>query len=385
MKNKFFYLFATVIDRYGTTLFIFIANLYMIQQTGNTRFAGIVLGLASFISLISNIYAGTIVDHFNKKKVLIYANLIAAVVNIGFALWMNDTNTLTIFALLIILLKITGTITSIANKVIIKYLFVQKEEIHTMNGYDTIIKEVVNITSPLLASLLFIYDVKIFVIINGFSFLIAAILQFFYEEKLEEEHEDKRKNYIESWRLLKSEKGIFSDVLLATISNFYFAGVMLYIPYMAIQVYDSIWYNTFFAMCLAIGSIIGATLNKVIAKKLANITTTHYIFTAAIITILGGFSPILLGIASVLIGVVVTLFNVQFFSNVQYTIKGEYLGKIISIIFLLAGIFTPLGNIFFGIVGPFFGSYCLQVTGVLFFISIICATYYGKQERLKSE
>lgn len=70
------------------------------------------------------------------------------------------------------------------------------------------------------------------------------------------------------------------------------------------------------------------------------------------------------------------IFNIQFFSLVQKETDSEYIGRVYSVIFTIAVLFMPIGNIFFGSIlsvtnlKRMFLSGCGIVLSILFYIYI---------------
>lgn len=82
LKNLKFrrYFLADVIAGFGLGMSLIGANWFVLEQTGSNKAVGILLSINILSGLLAFPFAGTIADRFSRKKVMIFANVVRAVV-----------------------------------------------------------------------------------------------------------------------------------------------------------------------------------------------------------------------------------------------------------------------------------------------------------------
>lgn len=76
----------------------------------------------------------------------------------------------------------------------------------------------------------------------------------------------------------------------------------------------------------------------------------------------------LMFIGFLFIGFSLSIFNISFFSNIQINTKNTYLGRVFSVIFTLASILMPLGNIVFNLVIDNYKLDTFLIISILLFV-----------------
>ena len=61
----------------GDMVYIYGMNWFLVEQTHQTELLGLINGISSMVLIAANVFAGPIVDSFNRKHMMIFADLLS--------------------------------------------------------------------------------------------------------------------------------------------------------------------------------------------------------------------------------------------------------------------------------------------------------------------
>lgn len=233
-------------------------------------------------------------------------------------------------------------------------------------------------------------------LLDGFSFLIAALLIFFIVP-VNEEVVTKEKMTISGvfndlkigFKYVYSHKAIFIIIVLAALINFFLAAYNLLLPY-SNQMFGEIssgLYGTFLT-AEAIGGFIGAILSGFVNKSLSSKRLMLFLACSGLMLMLATplylmfHNVIILAFSPALFSLFQSIFNIQFFSIVQRDVDNEFLGRVFGIIFMVAILFMPVGTGFFSVVLNPNNTFNLFIVGVsITVLSLIFSTLLKRYDR----
>lgn len=269
--NKILFFPGLLITTLGSIFFAFASGLYLLQKTGRSDvFAGNIL-VSSLPVIFASIFFGRLIDNFSKKKILIVADILNGLLMFSVLfLWgkVNEIYLIYSASLLTTVLGILVTLTFEAGK---PELF-QPEELIAINSYSSIIQSLTGFMAPVLGGLIFsFYDIKIFILINGISFFISAVAEFFLIFNCENRVEEKdNKNLFAGFRYIRNSQKMRAFTLLIIIANIGFAFICTVpIPYLIINHYK--FSNSIYGLImgmLSVGMIFGGLLVSRLKLKL---------------------------------------------------------------------------------------------------------------------
>ncbi|HDI0341640.1 TPA: MFS transporter, partial [Listeria innocua] len=170
MRNKIFYLAGIGTTFFGTSIFNFVINWWLIKETGSPELLGLITTISFFPTIFLNVFSGYLVDKWNKKKVMIITDLISGLTCLVAFIFLKDTLSIIILITLIVTLRVTYTFFSVASKSIITLLF-SKDDFLNVNKTQSVIKQAAELISPLLAGgIVLIISPSFFILFNGISF-----------------------------------------------------------------------------------------------------------------------------------------------------------------------------------------------------------------------
>ncbi|MBC1474393.1 MFS transporter [Listeria grandensis] len=385
--NKIFYLSGISITFYGNALFTFILSWWLIKETGNTDLLSKITAITFLPTIIINLFAGSLVDKFNKKMVLIISDIVSGLVCMGGYYFLRDDFSVPILASIVVSLKILGTFFSIGSRVIVPFLF-KEVHIHSINGWQAIIKQITEISGPLLGGVLAIlWGPQLFFLINGISFIISAVLEMFLQIDTQVDVAKKKKDAkISIVSYFQKERRIFLAIVGAGISNFFIAGLNVLLPFVALTILNSDMNLSIILAFQATGAVLAPIILKLV-KTNEFLTTNFYFYLigSGIILIFAWPNVYVLCAVMFIYGTIQTAFNINFFSYIQVTVEQRVLGRAVSFIYVIAGLLIPLGAMTLPYSSYVFGGYSIMIVGILFTLSMLAIFITSKRmERLTS-
>lgn len=184
MKNKNFIIIVIgqIISLFGNAIQRFSMSLYLLEFTGSTAAFARILAISTIPYILFAPIAGMLSDNINRKKIMVYLDLICSVLIGGYAfiLLRGNDHELIITAVMFIL-SICYTLYGPAVVSSIPKI-VDEEKLTTANGIINQVGSIVNFAGPILAGILYgILGIKVIVVINAVSFFISAILELFLD------------------------------------------------------------------------------------------------------------------------------------------------------------------------------------------------------------
>lgn len=392
-KNKNFSLFVVA---QGTSLFgdIFLniaLSLYVLKTTGSAEKFASILALGVIPQLLLGSFAGTIVDRLNKKKTIVFLDLIRG-----------------IFLILLMLMAIKGNINlgmiyvtviffSLCNIfcgpsfITIFPLILNKEDLVPGNALKNTIMEATRVAAPVLGALVFkLYGLKIVILVDAITFFISAGLEFFMVFPKQEKVSEKGhfvSEVIEGFGIFFKDGRITSLVVNGILSHiFLFPFFLIGFPYMLIEVFSvpDISYGIVESI-MPIGFILSAglvslTKDKFNVAESINIAIIGMIISVSFVSLLCIPSFRILLETNTLITVIffgfinfITFlsfgyYGIFFVSFYQENIPVKYLGRFGSILIMLFSLGRLIG---FKMFGYFFNEKAIIYPVVILMIGMI--------------
>lgn len=184
MKNKNFIIIVIgqIISLFGNAIQRFSMSLYLLEFTGSTAAFARILAISTIPYILFAPIAGMLSDNVNKKKIMVYLDLICSVLigSYAFILLRGHDHELIVTAVMFIL-SICYTLYGPAVVSSIPQI-VEEEKLTTANGIINQVGSIVNFAGPILAGVLYgLLGIKVIVVINAISFFISAILELFLD------------------------------------------------------------------------------------------------------------------------------------------------------------------------------------------------------------
>ncbi|KZD34272.1 MULTISPECIES: MFS transporter [Bacillus] len=403
LRNICLYSIAKTVSIFGSSIYSFALGLYVLQITGSALNFAITLILGTIPMIVMNPFAGVIADKVDKKKLVICMDLLSGCLLItvyilssyyGLNLFIVYTTTF--------LMTVFTTFFGIGLEAA-KPNIVSKERLMSINSISKIIDSVSLILGPMLGGIVFaVFDIKIFIIINGISFILSGISILFihfklFEFNINEECPKRRINFIkdikEGFSYLIEKESLKNTFRILISLNFFLGfAVTVPLPYIINTVLNlsskqfGIIQGTF-----PVGMIIGAIL----VKKITNRFSYSYLLKKlssmlAVFMIISGI-PVLFKsfevndfvyvitycVVMFFLGLIIALIDIPLIYFMQKEIPDEYRGRVLSIGLSIGKMMQPIALALSGLVLNYIPAYTLPITGGIVFL-ILNKAYSNK-------
>ena len=395
--NIILYTLGSLISNLGSTIYSFAIGLYVLDITASSIQFAITLMISFLPSLLITPFAGVFADKFDKKKIVILMDILNGLLFISFYIYIN------IFGFNLIGIYITAFLTNIITSFFgisfsaAKPQLVNKIHLEKVNSIDQIFGGITRILAPFLGGLVYaLIDIKIFIIINGFSFILSALTESFIDFNY-----NKKINLITEVLTIKNilkslKEGYYYLIKQKDIMQLYslFIGINILISF-AIQVplpfilnimlkINPKLYGIIFGF-LPVGIILGGISVSFFTKRFKYkkiFLTLSYIF-GFLVTILGlpYFFPIItsttllillfFSFINIVFGFLISLFDIPLVTLIQSTVDENYLGRVWGILLPMIKVVNPIGFLISGILIELVNPYLLPfISGILFILFV---------------
>jgi len=403
LRNICLYSIAKTVSIFGSSIYSFALGLYVLQITGSALNFAITLILGTIPMIVMNPFAGVVADKVNKKKLVICMDLLNGGLLITvYILSINYGLNLFIIYTTTFLMTVCTTFFGIGLEAA-KPNIVSKERLMSINSISKIIDSVSLILGPMLGGIVFaVFDIRIFIIINGISFILSGISILFIHFKLfdfniNEECSKRRINFIkdikEGFSYLIEKESLKNTFRILISLNFFLGfAVTVPLPYIINTVLNlsskkfGIIQGTF-----PVGMIIGAVLVKKITdrfsysyllKKLSSMLAIFMIISAIpvlfISFVVTDFVYVLTYcVVMFFLGFIIALIDIPLIYFMQKEIPDEYRGRVLSIGLSIGKMMQPIALALSGLLLNYIPAYTLPITGGIVFL-ILNKAYSNK-------
>ncbi|WP_338942305.1 MFS transporter [Fusobacterium polymorphum] len=386
-------LLGRAVSLFGSTIYLIVLPLYILNITKNLKTTGIFFAAVNFPTIIVSIFIGTIIEKFNKKNIILICDFLTSMLYFVLFLYLKNFNSLSFLFLISLLINIVSKFFEIASKVLFSEIN-SPETLEKYNGLQSFMENTIIIVGPVIGTYLFVtFDFNLILIIVSLGYFLSFLQELFikYEKNLDLSIE--KTNFLEDFKegisYIRSNKIIFNFFILVMFLNFFIANNDEIInPGILIRKYEiSEKLFGFSATSYGAGSVFAGIFiyynNKFkFLKKLK------------LLFILNSFLMCLLGLLSIilfkynhyiyftififfqfLIGMITTFVNVPLISSFQKNVDIKYQSRFFSILSFFSGGLIPLGILYAGYLSSYIGADITYIINNLAIITIVCLVF----------
>lgn len=383
-QNFLFLFIGKFISMMGDQIYIFALGWYILSITKSGAKMGMLLAIGLLPAVIVGPFAGVIADRFNRKNIIVIMDLarFAIVLTMAFLL-QQGLLYLWVLYLGTALLEICGAIFNPAASAIIPNI-VEENQYTQAASMDQLIWSTCIVLGMLTGGILFgLLGIAAIFVINAISFLLSGILEFSVKAPKQINQGAQAKSSIldelaSGYRFLKNNKGLFAVYIYFAVINFLLLPIgNIYIPYVfnvllkSSSIQLAVVQASFF-----IGMIIGAV---VMPRFLDKIKVRKTLITSSLIVVsielLGSVTvtPILMKSLSiwtiaiifvglsVLLGVSMSLFNIQIQVIFQRKVSDDVRGRVSALVSALVSGIIPVSYLISGFMANNIPIYLIMV------------------------
>jgi MFS family permease len=341
--------FAT--SKIGSIVYTVALSWYLVDTQESPAMLGLVLTANILPTALLSPVAGILVDRHGKKMLIVLCDVVAGLAMLAVAAQMY----MGVFSLptLLVASALLGATTSVfrpAVKAIIPAL-VAREHLAQANATQRLLVEVSRVSAPPLAAILLAFQslgiAGIFVL-NGVTFLLSAWLELGIRDvpPLQRKAAGFLTDLVDGLKHLGSRAMILQLLGLAVVTNFFLGAFEVFSPVFARNLLGG--GAELYALSLsfqAIGGIMAATWVIVRVDRLrADLSLVGYLLLIGLAFVFLSLiqQPAAYLAACFAVGVGLAGFNSVFFAMVQDQIDEAFLGRSMSIVYLIALIIMPV-------------------------------------------
>ncbi|GEN95791.1 MFS transporter [Pediococcus ethanolidurans] len=387
-----------LIDELGSSMFSFAVGLFLLRKTGSAMNLGISILIGPLVSLVLLPISGTIVDHFNHKKIIVICQIGIIMTMAFFSMefqQLSDTYLVKIIVLLVLLDIFQLFIGNVFSASAIN--LVPKTQVQQLNSIQQMVRSSASILAPILGGIAygmmpFFGFTLIMLATTSIVMVVVLSLNFRFNGKqsVTETNVKEKVNFLTSFKegihYLRQKKAIVMLILTACVINFFFCAVNVGLPFLLVNQYKLS--NVSYSMVEASTSV-GMILSGFIfmkQKPAENQIQLMYRWVVVIALITSGMGfPVLLhvqflklGITGIYVGLALLLGIALFETNVpmagymQLHIDSSFQGRIFTIQSSLSMLMMPVGTIMYGYLFDHFNAGAIFLTsGVIVIICIL--------------
>lgn len=407
-RNMLLLFLSRFVSDLGSAIFKFALSLYVLDITGSPAIYSLILTLSILPSILISIFAGSLIDKNDKKKIIFGADIISGIIVLGMFLLIEILGSN--IAILGTCVVVVGVIQSFLNLGINSCLgnIVEKEKLPKANSFFQAMGAIIIIIGPVISALLYKQiGIKSIMFLDGISFIIGGILTaLLVFISVNEDSVGKKETLIENFKYIfkyvKTTVGIeIFMVILGLLTFVYSPLTMVAIQsVMRIDIASSEYELSIVLAALGIGVILGALLAalvKDIKKILVKIPALILLLTIVILLWMlpvninnicnsgQGFyswtkwnTTILFSVILFLMGAIYTMMIIPMYSYLQANVAENVRGRVFGLALTVLNLAGVLGVVLYGQLLENFNVIVVIVVSAVALISCITITLYNK-------
>lgn len=350
---------------------------YLTDITGSA----LVLSMAAMVGFLPQAILGpmigVLVDRWDRKMVMIWADLIIAFAGIVLALIALIIKLPVWVVMIILLVRSIGTAFHSPALSAVTPLLVPEEQLTKCAGYSQSVQSVSYILSPAIAAFLYAsWNLNFIIIIDVVGALIACFtIAIVSIPKTQMNSERIKSSMITEAKLgynvIKENKGLFTLLWIGALYGFIYMPINALFPLMSMSYFEgTATFASIVEIMFAVGMLAGGLLLSVWGGFKSKKTSILISFiTMGVALVIGGQLPVndfmFFVVCSGFMG-----FSAPFYSGVQMAliqekIQPEYLGRVFGLLGSIMSLAMPLGLIVSGIFADQIGVNCwFVVSGI---------------------
>lgn len=364
-KQKWKYNFFTIWAGQAVSLVTSaVLQMAIIWHLTNETGSALVLSLATLIGFLPQALLGTMigvfVDRWNRKTIMIVADIIIATAGLSLAL-ISLTGNLPIWAIFLVLfIRSVGTAFHSPAISAVTPLLVPEEHLTKCAGYSQSIQSVSYILSPAIAAFLYAkWGLNSAIILDVFGAIIACVTVTFIAIPKSPAQATQQGNFIkeikEGYAAVKENKMLFSLLWIGGLYTFIYMPINALFPLMSMNYFGGTTIHaSIVEIVFAVGMLVGGILLGIWGgfknRTISIISSIGLMGIALIVSgLLSKNSFILFIPCCAIMGFSVPFYNGIQMALFQEKIQPELLGRVFGLLGSMMSFAMPLGLIFSGV------------------------------------
>ena len=407
-RNFFLLWQGQFVSQIGSQAYAIAMMLWVKHETGSASLMGLLMMVSMIPFVILGPFAGTFADHFSRRKIIIFSDILSGipVLSLAFLMFYQPGNSELLIVCLFLVNVALGIIRSFFNPAISASIpdIVPREKVSAANSLNQSSVQISQFVGQGIGGYLFvILGAPLLFLIDGITYLFSAFSESFIRipQKIPEKSgggRDKFKQFksdtMEGFRYVWGHTGIRALFFAAAFINFFAIPIFILLPF---YVEDHLkatsdWYGYILA-AFGFGTLIGfaiaggVKISSHIRSKAVISALVLMSFCLPILSILR--TPVLALVLMIIIGTFSGFFHINIYTLLQISIPSEMRGRVFGLLITLTGGLTPLSMGLSGIIADLVNQnipLIYAVSGIIT-LSLTIITSFSKNFRsfLRSE
>lgn len=405
-KNIILVLLGQLVSLFGSGIYSFAIALYILDKTGSGLNFSLTIVLSTLPMVILGPISGIVADRIDRKKMIVALDILSGIIVLAlFGLSIADELRVIYVYGTTLLLSICSTFFGTTFLAATPNL-VDDKNLTRVNSLSESISAIASISGPLLGGAIYaLIDIKVFLLINGLSFVFSGISEMFIDFKarqkiygiIDENKDNKKKgsmckDFIEGIKYIATQKWLVALGSIAVLFNmFVIMGLTVPMAYITRKIwgFSDMQYgllNIMFSVGMLVASIVLSILPQA-KSNYKRLVTCMGIFSIGIFSVgiltsekLFRFSNvtylIILLIMYAIMSISSTFVDVPIGVTMQKGVPNDKLGRVYGVIVPLAQGLTPVGAIIGGVLVDNISPWILPLScGIIIMILTIFMTH----------
>ncbi|MCF7926298.1 MAG: MFS transporter [Candidatus Izimaplasma sp.] len=406
LKNRDYLLLflGGVVSNLGTHMYNFAISLYVLSLTGKPTIQGLYLATGGLVYFSVSIFAGAIVDHLDKVKVVYYTDLVAgiSVLMATFIVFSNYSLTATLITLFIIsaALGVSSALFNPAASSLPAHIL-EEDQMQQNSSLQHGMFALYGIFGVLLGGTLYeLLEIEIIMLFNAVSFLLSSFSEYFiktktFPEKIKLSFKNTMIKVKEGLIYIYKLKPILYLVIFGSVLNFFTLPVIANgLPYLfEIKLQKSAIYLALINASFPIGIIITSIylgsriqaekVSPLIIRGLKGMTVFFLPFVIAPYLLLNGYISfswfmVMASLSIFIMGIFNGFINIPYNTAIMTTVDKKMLGRTFSVIAIISNGMTPIALAL--------GGFVIEALGVMIlfymaFIAVLIITILASRNK----
>lgn len=378
-KNKNFVLLflGKLVSQVGDVIYNMAIGWYILTITQSAIQMSFYMAFGTIVYVLCGPFGGVIADRLNRKWLMVWMDIIrgVTVAIIGFFMFLGFESIWFLYIASFVL-SICGAIFVPSSNALVPNI-VEDEHLTKANSMAGSVNSISNIVGLVVGGALYaLVGIKVIFILNAVSYILSGISEIFidYKNNIAIDEKEKRhfiRELIDTYKYIKSERGLFIIIWLGTLINFILVPLFaVFMPYIYNQILKtSALEYSYVGAAESVGFIIGAIIISALPQRdkingylkmgmvafsllIFNIYVFINFYTKGMIPTRG--IVISFTVISLLLGTFSSIINIPLGVLMQRKIPNELLGKASSLLNTLVMAAMPIGMVVGGTLADLF-------------------------------
>ncbi len=368
-RNFFLLWQGQFVSQMGSQAYAIAMMLWVKHETGSASLVGLLMMVSMIPFVILGPFAGTFADHFSRRKIIIFSDILSGipVLTLAFLMFYKPADSKLLIVCLFLVSVILGIIRSFFNPAISASIpdIVPREKVSAANSLNQSSYQISQFVGQGIGGYLFvILGAPLLFLIDGITYLFSALSASFiripqkipeksggWRDKLRQFKSDTAKGFQYVW----GHTGIRALFFAAAFINFFAFPIFVLLPFYVEDYLKATpdWYGYILAAS-GFGTLIGYAIAggvKIPSHFRSSAVISALVLMSFCLPVLSILrEPVLALVLMIMIGILSGFFHINIYTLLQIAIPSEIRGRVFGLLITLSAGLTPISMGLSGII-----------------------------------